>query len=86
MKATHVVRSLGTVLAAGAVGAGVALLWAPYAGFKTRRIIRRKAEDTMDGVRDVFGVIREAGGDARRQAYRLRLRLPSLDTIKRTAT
>jgi len=86
MKASRVVRTMGTVLAAGAVGAGVALLCAPHAGYKTRRMIRRKAEDSVDGVRGAYGVIREAGGDARRQAYRLRMRLLSRKRIERAAT
>ena len=34
----------GNWLAAGAIGAGVALLFAPQSGQRTRRLIRRKAE------------------------------------------
>jgi len=86
MKASRFVRTMGTVFAAGAVGAGVALLCAPHAGSKTRRMIRRKAQDSVDGVRGAYGVIREAGGDARRQAYRLRMRLLSRKAIGRAAT
>ena len=35
---------LGGWLAAGTIGAGAALLFAPYSGQRTRRLIRRKAE------------------------------------------
>src|SRR5690242_9068912 len=40
--------TLGTCLLAGTIGAGVALLFAPHSGQKTRRLIRRKAEQYIE--------------------------------------
>ncbi len=40
--------TLGTCLVAGTIGAGVALLFAPHSGQKTRRLIRRKAEQYIE--------------------------------------
>jgi gas vesicle protein len=58
-----------------AAGAGVALLYAPQSGEKTRRQVRRKLEDATDYVKDaadnlsehagkVYKAGREAVGDA----------------------
>jgi len=44
--------TLGTCLVAGTVGAGVALLFAPYSGQRTRRLIRRKAEQLIQEASD----------------------------------
>lgn len=47
--------TLGTCLLAGTIGAGVALLFAPHSGQRTRRLIRRKAEQYIqDAGDDVF--------------------------------
>jgi YtxH-like protein len=76
MKVRRAVRNLGTTLAVGAVGAGVALLFAPQAGERTRRQIRRKAEDIGDGARNLYGRMIETGdGVARRLRYTWRTRL-----------
>lgn len=40
--------TLATCLAAGTIGAGVALLFAPRSGLKTRRLIRRKTEQYIE--------------------------------------
>jgi gas vesicle protein len=40
--------TVGTCLVAGTIGAGVALLFAPHSGIKTRRLIRRKAEQCIE--------------------------------------
>ncbi len=45
-------RTIGISLLAAAVGAGVALLFAPYSGQKTRRLIRFKAESYAKDLRD----------------------------------
>jgi gas vesicle protein len=44
MSIRSVAGKCGNWLAAGAIGAGVALLLAPQSGQRTRRLIRRKAE------------------------------------------
>lgn len=76
MKVRRVVRNLSTVLAAGAVGAGVALLFAPQSGEKTRRLIRRKTEDLGVGARDIYGRVIESGnGAARKIRYTWKTRL-----------
>ena len=72
-------RSMKTVwiaLATGAVGAGVALLYAPQSGARTRRMIRRKAEDTGHVVSKAYERVVETGnGTARTLAYRLRFKV-----------
>ena len=41
------------VFAAGVItGAGVALLFAPQPGWRTRRLIRRKGEDVRDAIQE----------------------------------
>jgi len=47
-----------------AAGAGVALLYAPQTGEKTRRQVRRKLEDASDYVRDTADTISEHAGKA----------------------
>jgi gas vesicle protein len=47
-----------------AAGAGVALLYAPQTGEKTRRQVRRKIEDASDYVRDTADTISEHAGKA----------------------
>ncbi len=44
---------LGGWLAAGTIGAGIGLLFAPHSGQRTRRLIRRKAEQYIDAGADV---------------------------------
>lgn len=78
MKTKDVASNVGMVLIAAAAGAGIALLWAPQSGDKTRRQIRHKAEDALAELRGVYDAIKEAGGDARRNVYRLRTRLTEL--------
>jgi len=75
VRVKQVVTTVATVLVAGAVGAGMALLWAPQSGARTRRLIRRKAEDVAGEIRDIYDSIKEAGGDARRTVYWLSTRL-----------
>ncbi len=60
-----------------AIGAGVALLYAPQTGQDTRKLIRRKAEDAKDVIVETGGQIRdtitETGEtifDAGKDAYR----------------
>jgi gas vesicle protein len=84
MKTGHVMRSMGVTLAAGAVGAGIALLFAPQSGARTRRMIRRKAEDLGDGARKVYDSVKENGnGTARTLAYRLRMSLNPRKAVER---
>lgn len=70
-------KRVGWLLIGGAVGAGIALLYAPVSGKETRRLIRRKAEDARDTVVEASGQVRdrvtEAGesvADAARGVYR----------------
>lgn len=60
-----------------AVGAGIALLYAPKTGKDTRRLIRRKAEDARETIADTSEQIRdkvvetsEQILDAGREVYR----------------
>ncbi len=60
-----------------AIGAGVALLYAPQTGKDTRKLIRRKAEDARDAIvetsEQIKETITETGEtiyDAGREAYR----------------
>jgi gas vesicle protein len=48
------------LLIGGAVGAGIALLYAPRAGRETRKLIRRSAEDTRDAIAAKGGQVRDA--------------------------
>jgi gas vesicle protein len=84
MKTGYVVRGAGVALAAGVVGAGVALLFAPYSGLRTRRWIRRKAEDVGYSVREAYERLRENGnGAARTLAYRWRMKLTPRSATER---
>jgi gas vesicle protein len=84
MKTRDVMTGVGVALAAGAVGAGVALLFAPFSGVRTRQLIRRKAEDVGYGVRETYERIKEQGnGAARTLSYRLRMKLAPGNTAER---
>jgi gas vesicle protein len=48
-------RTVCIALAAAAVGAGTALLFAPQSGERTRRQIRHKAEDLVKDFRETAG-------------------------------
>lgn len=86
MKTRNLATNVGMVLAAGAIGAAIALLWAPQSGEKSRRQIRRKAEDAVGELRGIYDAIKEAGGDARRNIYRLRMRLTELNPVGRVSS
>ncbi|MCE5310336.1 MAG: YtxH domain-containing protein [Acidobacteriales bacterium] len=86
MRVKQVVSTAATVLIAGAAGAGIALLLAPQSGARTRRLIRRKAEDVAGEIRDIYDSVKEAGGDARRTVYRLRTRLTELKPVGRESS
>lgn len=47
-----------------AAGAGVALLYAPQSGEKTRRQVRRKLEDATDYVKDASDTLSDRAGKA----------------------
>jgi len=69
-------RKLCVVLVAASAGAGAALLFAPYSGQRTRRIIRARAEslakDLQDEVKANVVILRRAGvGKAKRALNRL---------------
>ena len=49
-------RTVCISLAAAAAGAGIALLFAPQSGERTRRQIRHKAEDLSRNLREDLGV------------------------------
>ncbi len=55
----------------GCIGAGVALLYAPQAGKTTRRLIRRKAEETKDSLLEAGENAYEAGRDIYRKGIGL---------------
>ncbi len=71
-------------LATGALSAGVALLYAPQSGARTRRMVSRKAEDTGQIVREAYERVKDSGM-ARKLAYRLRINLPPRLVAKRLA-
>jgi gas vesicle protein len=50
-------------LAGAAIGAGVALLYAPKSGRDTRRLIGRKARDSRDAVADMGRDLLDKGRD-----------------------
>ena len=52
MKIRSTAAKIGNWAAAGAIGAGVALLFAPHTGRITRRLIQRKAQDYILEARD----------------------------------
>lgn len=60
---------VGWLLIGAAVGAGIALLYAPVSGKETRKLIRRKAEDARDSIAETGGQLRdsiaEVGGQVR---------------------
>jgi gas vesicle protein len=65
------------LLIGAAVGAGIALLYAPKTGKETRKLIRRKAEDARETISDTTEQIRdkvvgtgEQILDAGREVYR----------------
>ena len=49
------------LLIGSAIGAAVALLFAPQDGRKTRRMIRRRAEDSLDQLSEAGKQISEVG-------------------------
>lgn len=51
------------LLIGSAIGAAVALLFAPQDGRKTRRMIRRRAEDSLDELSEAGKQISEIGHD-----------------------
>ncbi len=53
------VYTVGTILAAAAIGACAALLFAPQSGERTRRLIRRRAEDYVHGVHEGIAAAEE---------------------------
>jgi gas vesicle protein len=84
MKGERKMQIVWAALATGAVSAGVALLFAPQSGTRTRRMVRRKAEDTGHAVRKAYERVKEGKNDAARTlAYRLRLNLTSRRVAKR---
>jgi gas vesicle protein len=86
MKSGRETRIVWAALAAGAVSAGLALLFAPQSGARTRRMVRRKAEDTGHAVREAYERVKEGGnGAARTLAYRLRIHLTPRRAAKRLA-
>lgn len=54
-------NELVTFVGGMAVGAGLALLFAPQSGTRTRRQIRRKAEDVQDSIEDFSEDLAERG-------------------------
>lgn len=54
---------VSALLIGSAIGATVALLLAPQEGRKTRRMIRRQAEDSLDQLSDAGKQISEIGRD-----------------------
>lgn len=53
------VYTIGTSLAAAAIGACAALMFAPQSGERTRRQLRRRAEDYMHGMHEGIGAAQE---------------------------
>ena len=86
MKSGREMRIVWAALATGAVSAGVALLFAPQSGARTRRLVRRKAEDTGHVVREAYERVKDSGnGTARALAYRLRMNLTPRRVARRLA-
>jgi gas vesicle protein len=50
---------VGWLLIGAAVGAGIALLYAPVSGKEARKLIRRRAEDARDTIAETGGQIRD---------------------------
>ena len=67
------IRNLCVVLLAAGAGAVAALLFAPYSGQRTRRIIRLRAEslakDLQDEARANVAVLRKAGAEKAKRAF-----------------
>ncbi|MCL5005122.1 MAG: YtxH domain-containing protein [Acidobacteria bacterium] len=61
MNMKKVLYGLGMVAAGAGIGAVTALLYAPQSGKETRKLISRKAEDSVD-------YVTERGRDIRKQA------------------
>ncbi len=53
------VEKVTWLLIGAAVGAGIALLYAPKSGRETRKYLRRKAEDARDTVVETTGQVRD---------------------------
>jgi gas vesicle protein len=68
-------KQLGSWLVAGTIGAGVGLLFAPHSGQRTRRLIRRKAEQYIDTGADVAEKTEDLYLWAEDRARRLRRKL-----------
>ena len=77
MKSGRSMQTVWVALATGAVSAGVALLFAPQSGARTRRMVRRKAEDTGHVIRKAYERVKESGNGTVRTlaAYRMRMKL-----------
>ena len=60
MATRSVTSKIGNWFVAGAIGAGVGLLFAPHSGWRTRRLIRRKAQQY---IRDAGDDVVEKTGD-----------------------
>ena len=77
MKSGRSMQTVWVALATGAVSAGVALLFAPQSGARTRRMVRRKAEDTGHVIRKAYERVKESGNGTVRTlaAYRMRIKL-----------
>lgn len=58
------------LLAGGAIGAVLALLYAPKSGRELRAELRDKAEDLMEGAEDYMNVARTKAGDIVSEAKR----------------
>ncbi len=85
MKSGHKMQIVWAALATGALSAGVALLYAPQSGARTRRMVSRKAEDTGQIVREAYERVKDSGMAARKLAYRLRINLTPRLVAKRLA-
>jgi gas vesicle protein len=66
----HTTNMFVVFLAGSAIGAATALLLAPQSGRRTRRLLRRKAEESLDQLadtgREVYDRCQELAGDAER--------------------
>lgn len=58
------------LLAGGAIGAVLALLYAPKSGKELRADLREKADDLMDGAEDYMSMARSKAGDLVSEAKR----------------
>ncbi len=56
-------EKIGWLLIGAAIGAGVALLYAPKSGKETRKYLRKKAENARDSIVETGEQIYEAGRD-----------------------